>query len=194
MAHLALALTLVGLLSGLTQRLLQPFAVASPLWWRSLACLALLGVLSQCLLGARMATSWAAQRGAGSHGGQLGGRLRLRVLAWGGDERELREAPRPNLSIIPHGLELQDVRKGYLTHPDVKVLAEGLPGFQEFLRPGVVLIYIPYALELRVVGKGKVVQHLRELAHDVAVLPNLHPQLREVLVLHTIIVQCHFLF
>lgn len=62
MAHLALALTLVGLLSGLTQRLLQPFAVASPLWWRSLACLALLGVLSQCLLGARMATSWAAQR------------------------------------------------------------------------------------------------------------------------------------
>jgi cytochrome c oxidase assembly protein subunit 15 len=60
-AHLALALTLVVLMSGLTQRLLQPSADASPLWWRLLSGFALLGVVSQSLLGARMATSWAAQ-------------------------------------------------------------------------------------------------------------------------------------
>ena len=55
-AHLALALTLVALLSGLTQRLLHPAAVAAPLWWRVAALLGLLSVFVQCLLGGRMAT------------------------------------------------------------------------------------------------------------------------------------------
>ena len=61
-AHLALALTLVAMLSGLTQRLLQSGDGQPPWWWRPLSALALVGVASQCLLGARMATSWAAQR------------------------------------------------------------------------------------------------------------------------------------
>ena len=61
-AHLALALTLVAMLSGLTQRLLQSGDGQPPWWWRPLSALALVGVVSQCLLGARMATSWAAQR------------------------------------------------------------------------------------------------------------------------------------
>ena len=61
-AHLALALTLVALLSGLTQRLLHPAAVVAPLWWRMAALLGLVSVFVQCLLGGRMATAWAGQR------------------------------------------------------------------------------------------------------------------------------------
>ena len=61
-AHLALALTLVALLSGLTQRLLYPDALVAPLWWRIAALLGLLSVFLQCLLGGRMATAWAGQR------------------------------------------------------------------------------------------------------------------------------------
>ncbi|ABB34383.1 COX15/CtaA family protein [Synechococcus sp. CC9605] len=61
-AHLALALTLVALLSGLTQRLLHPNAVVAPLWWRIGASLGLMSVFVQCLLGGRMATAWAGQR------------------------------------------------------------------------------------------------------------------------------------
>ena len=61
-AHLALALTLVALLSGLTQRLLHPAAAVAPLWWRIGASLGLLSVFVQCLLGGRMATAWAGQR------------------------------------------------------------------------------------------------------------------------------------
>ena len=61
-SHLALALTLVALLSALTQRLLKPDSGWGPLWWRALAGIAVIGVFTQCLLGAGMATSWAAQR------------------------------------------------------------------------------------------------------------------------------------
>lgn len=61
-AHLALALTLVALLSGLTQLLLHPAAAVAPLWWRIGASLGLLSVFVQCLLGGRMATVWAGQR------------------------------------------------------------------------------------------------------------------------------------
>ncbi len=61
-AHLALALTLVALLSGLTQRLLHPAAAVAPLWWRIGASFGLLSVFVQCLLGGRMATAWAGQR------------------------------------------------------------------------------------------------------------------------------------
>ena len=46
-AHLALALTLVVLMSGLTQRLLQPSADDSPLWWRLFSGFALVGVVGQ---------------------------------------------------------------------------------------------------------------------------------------------------
>ena len=61
-AHLTVALTLVALLSAVTQRLLDPAAGSPPFWWRPLSGLALLAVIAQCLLGAQMATSWAAQR------------------------------------------------------------------------------------------------------------------------------------
>jgi len=64
-AHLLLALTLVAIVSGCSQLLLAPAegsAVPAPLWWRALAATSLAAVMGQCLLGARMATSWAAQR------------------------------------------------------------------------------------------------------------------------------------
>ena len=61
-AHLGLALTLVALLSAVTQRLLSSSGGRPPIWWRPLVGLALIGVLGQCLMGGRMATSWAAQR------------------------------------------------------------------------------------------------------------------------------------
>jgi len=61
-AHLTVALTLVALLSAVTQRLLDPADGSPPFWWRPLSGLALLAVIAQCLLGAQMATSWAAQR------------------------------------------------------------------------------------------------------------------------------------
>ena len=62
-AHLALALTLVISVSGLTQVLLSGFNVESaPWWWPWLGGLAVLAVSAQSLLGGRMSTSWAAQR------------------------------------------------------------------------------------------------------------------------------------
>ena len=61
-AHLAVALALVALLSAGTQRLLQPSGGHPPAWWRPSAGLALAAVMVQCLLGGRMATTWAAQR------------------------------------------------------------------------------------------------------------------------------------
>ncbi|MDP6309440.1 MAG: COX15/CtaA family protein [Prochlorococcaceae cyanobacterium ETNP14_MAG_4] len=67
-AHLALALTLVAALSGLSQRLLSSSDMASPLWWRLMGGASLLAVTGQCLLGGRMATAWAAQRCL--HGGE----------------------------------------------------------------------------------------------------------------------------
>ena len=68
-AHLATALVLVALLSGLHQALRvaaateQPSgAVALPLWWSLLVILALALVFAQCLLGGSLASQWAAQR------------------------------------------------------------------------------------------------------------------------------------
>ena len=62
-AHLALALTLVISVSGLTQVLLSGCNVESaPWWWSWLGGLSVLAVSVQSLLGGRMATSWAAQR------------------------------------------------------------------------------------------------------------------------------------
>ncbi len=63
-AHLVLALTLVIVMSGLTQRLLTERSSPSicPRWWPWLGGFSLAAVSSQCLLGGRMASSWAAQR------------------------------------------------------------------------------------------------------------------------------------
>ena len=60
-AHLTVALALLALLSAVTQRLLDPAIGRPPFWWRPLSGLALVAVIAQCLLGAQMATSWAAQ-------------------------------------------------------------------------------------------------------------------------------------
>jgi cytochrome c oxidase assembly protein subunit 15 len=67
-AHLATALLLVLLLSGLHQRLLLAFsqpaapavAPATPLWWRFLLVAPVLLVLAQCVLGGAMASQWSA--------------------------------------------------------------------------------------------------------------------------------------
>ncbi len=61
-AHLAVALLLVALMSGLTQRLLSTRHIAPPLWWRLMSSFSFIAVFSQCLIGSRMATTWAAQR------------------------------------------------------------------------------------------------------------------------------------
>ncbi len=62
-AHLAVALVLVAVMSGLTQILLSPSSFADvPIWWRMMGGVALLSVFAQSLIGARMATSWGAQR------------------------------------------------------------------------------------------------------------------------------------
>ena len=76
-AHLATALVLVSLVSGLYQRLaMAPEDMAHenmapevfrqspavPRWWQALAALALVLVFSQCLLGGLMASQWAADQ------------------------------------------------------------------------------------------------------------------------------------
>ena len=61
-AHLAVAFTLVAIMSGVTQQLLNPGKSIFPLWVRSFGFLSLFSVVAQSLLGSRVATSWAAQR------------------------------------------------------------------------------------------------------------------------------------
>ncbi len=76
-AHLATALVLVSLVSGIYQRLAMVPEVmgpqvmgpqvsnqspAVPRWWQALAVLALVLVFSQCLLGGFMASQWAADQ------------------------------------------------------------------------------------------------------------------------------------
>ena len=61
-AHLAVAFTLVAIMSGVTQQLLSPGKSIFPLWIRSFGFVSLLSVIGQSLLGSRVATSWAAQR------------------------------------------------------------------------------------------------------------------------------------
>ncbi len=61
-AHLAIALALVAVMSGVTQKLLSPGDLSSPLWWKLMGGGSLMLVIGQCLLGGRMATTWAAQR------------------------------------------------------------------------------------------------------------------------------------
>ncbi len=62
MGHLFLAFTLVALMSGLVQRLLEPNQVSSPIWWRVMSRGAVAMVIAQSLIGSRMATTWSAQR------------------------------------------------------------------------------------------------------------------------------------
>lgn len=60
-AHLATALLLLVLLSGLHQLLTAPVSTpAPPLWWSLLCGVATLLLLGQCVLGASMASQWAA--------------------------------------------------------------------------------------------------------------------------------------
>ncbi len=61
-AHLAVAFTLVAIMSGVTQQLLNPGKSIFPLWLQSIGFLSLFSVVAQSLLGSRVATSWAAQR------------------------------------------------------------------------------------------------------------------------------------
>ncbi len=61
-AHLAVAFTLVAIMSGVTQQLLHPGKSIFPLWLRYFGFLSLFSVIAQSLLGSRVATSWAAQR------------------------------------------------------------------------------------------------------------------------------------
>ncbi len=61
-AHLLVAFTLVAIMSGVTQQLLNPGKSIFPLWLRCVGFLSLFSVVAQSLLGSRVATSWAAQR------------------------------------------------------------------------------------------------------------------------------------
>ena len=61
-AHLAVAFTLVAIMSGVTQQLLSPGESIFPPWLRSIGFVSLLSVIAQSLLGSRVATSWAAHR------------------------------------------------------------------------------------------------------------------------------------
>ena len=56
------AFTLVAIMSGVTQQLLNPGKSIFPTWLRCLGFLTLFSVIAQSLLGSRVATSWAAQR------------------------------------------------------------------------------------------------------------------------------------
>ena len=61
-AHLAVAFTLVAIMSGVTQQLLSPGKSIFPPWIRLIGFLSLFSVIGQSLMGSRVATSWAAQR------------------------------------------------------------------------------------------------------------------------------------
>ncbi len=61
-AHLAVAFTLVAIMSGVTQQLLNPGKSIFPTWLRCLGFVSLLSVIGQSLLGSRVATSWAAHK------------------------------------------------------------------------------------------------------------------------------------
>ena len=61
-AHLAVAFTLVAIMSGVSQQLLSPGESIFPPWLRTIGFLSLFSVIGQSLLGSRVATSWAAHR------------------------------------------------------------------------------------------------------------------------------------
>ncbi len=61
-AHLACGLLLLVGVTALSQGLSSSRQKSPPLFWRLMSVTSLVGVLCQCLLGGRMATTWAAQR------------------------------------------------------------------------------------------------------------------------------------
>ncbi len=61
-AHLAVAFSLVAIMSGVTQQLLSPGESVFPPGLRFLGFASLFSVIGQSLLGSRVATSWAAHR------------------------------------------------------------------------------------------------------------------------------------
>ncbi len=62
MMHFLIALSLVALMSGLSQRLLSADGMSTPFWWKFLSGVSLITVVGQSLIGSRMATTWSAQR------------------------------------------------------------------------------------------------------------------------------------
>ncbi len=115
-AHLATALVLVSLVSGLYQRLamapenMAPEDMAPevfrktpavPRWWQALAALALVLVFSQCLLGGLMASQWAADQclASGEACQWLLAHRQLALGAAGGVALMAATAP-----LLPHGL------------------------------------------------------------------------------------------
>ena len=60
--HLAVAFTLVAIMSGVTQKLINPGKSIFPPWLRALGFLSLFSVIAQSLLGSLVATSWAAHK------------------------------------------------------------------------------------------------------------------------------------
>jgi len=105
-AHLATALVLVSLVSGIYQRLammpklLDPFPPV-PRWWQALAALALTLVFGQCLLGGLMASQWAADQclAAGEGCSWLLAHRQLALGAAGGVALMAATAP-----LLPRGL------------------------------------------------------------------------------------------
>jgi len=105
-AHLATALVLVSLVSGIYQRLamapklLDPFPPV-PRWWQALAALALVLVFGQCLLGGLMASQWAADQclAAGEGCSWLLAHRQLALGAAGGVALMAATAP-----LLPRGL------------------------------------------------------------------------------------------
>nr|WP_225866212.1 COX15/CtaA family protein [Prochlorococcus marinus] len=61
-SHLLIALSLVALMSGLVQRLLQNEGTEPPVWWKLSSGCSLLAVIVQSLVGGRVATTWSARR------------------------------------------------------------------------------------------------------------------------------------
>jgi len=105
-AHLATALVLVSLVSGLYQRLaMAPEELsqspAVPRWWQALAALALVLVFGQCLLGGLMASQWAADQclAAGEGCSWLFAHRQLALGAAGGVALMAATAP-----LLPRGL------------------------------------------------------------------------------------------
>tara|TARA_Y100001968_G_C19366245_1_gene722670 strand:- start:234 stop:1160 length:927 start_codon:yes stop_codon:yes gene_type:complete len=61
-AHLAVGLALIALMSIISQRLLQVKKSPAPVWWSFMGFSSLFLVITQALLGGRMATTWASKK------------------------------------------------------------------------------------------------------------------------------------
>ena len=61
-AHLILALSLVAIVSSLSQRLIQSDCKPAPPWWRIMGVISIVLVICQSLIGGKMATTWASRK------------------------------------------------------------------------------------------------------------------------------------